>query len=80
MLFTDEEITHLKFYAQPKFVPNNKIIEVANEFICKYVVREIDVIFDVRHQQQIKIDTYKQKMVKRLQKNSLNCSYTKIII
>ena len=59
-VFTEDEITHLRFYVQTKSVPNNKILEVAKQFKCNFIVKRIDEKFDIRHQQQIKVDTRKQ--------------------
>ena len=58
-VFSDDEITHLRFFVQTRSIPNNKIIEIAKAFQCNFAVRRIDEKLDPRHQQQIKIDTRK---------------------
>lgn len=68
-LFTSDEITHLRFYVQAKSIPNNKILEIVQAFECNFVVGRIDENFDVRHQQQIKIDTRKQKWSKEFKRH-----------
>ncbi len=63
-VFTKEEINHLRFYVQTRSIPNNKITEIAQEFKCNFVVKRINENFDVKHQQQIKIDTRKKPWAK----------------
>ena len=59
-VFNENEINHLRYVVKTKSVPNDKICEVAKIFNCNFIVRRIDESLDIRHQQQIKIDTRKK--------------------
>ena len=63
-VFTEDEITHLRFHVQTRSIPNNKIMEIAQTFKCHFTVCRIDEKADVRHQQNIKVDTRKKPWAK----------------
>ena len=63
-VFTEDEITHLRFTVQTRTVPNNKILEIAKQFKCNFAVRRIEEKYGPKHEQQIKVDTRKQKWSK----------------
>ena len=63
-VFTNDEINHLRNYVRTKRIPSNRIIQVAKEFKCHFIIRRIDETRDVKHQQQIKIDTRRKPWAK----------------
>ena len=63
-VFSEEEINHLRFFVQTKSIPNNKILDVAKEFKCHFVVRRINEAKSTRNQQVMHIDTRKKTWAK----------------
>ncbi len=63
-VFTEDEINHLRFFVQTKSIPNNKIIEVAKQFKCNFVVKRINEFKTSKNHQVIHIDTRKKEWAK----------------
>ena len=59
-VFTEDEIHYMKDMLRTRNLPNDKIIEIAKEFKCHFIIRRIDESKDIRSQQEIKIDTTKK--------------------
>ena len=59
-VFTKKEIEQMRYYVQTRKLSNDKIITIAEKFKCNFVIRRIDENQDIKHQQQIKINTTKQ--------------------
>ena len=58
-VFTEEEIQHMRSIMQTRSLSNDKIITIAQEFKCNFVIRRIDENKSVNHQMVINIDTRK---------------------
>lgn len=63
-VFEIDEINHLRNYIRTKRVPCNRIISVAKEFKCHFIIRRIDESKDTRHQYNVRIDTRKKPWAK----------------
>ena len=63
-VFTEDEIAHLRYTVQTRSIPNNKILEISQQFQCNFVVKRIDENFNNEQQQQVKIDTRKKAWAK----------------
>ncbi len=63
-VFTEDEINHLRYMVKTRLVPNNLIYEISKYFKCHFIVRRIEEQYDIKHQQQIKIDTRKKEWAK----------------
>ena len=63
-VFTDDEINHLRYMIKTRMIPNNLIYSIAKYFKCHFVIKRINENLDIRHQQQIKIDTRKKNWAK----------------
>ena len=62
-VFTEEEIHKLRTMMLTRSIPNKKILEIAIEMRCHFIVYKFDEKRDSRHQRQLRIDTRKNSKV-----------------
>ena len=62
-VFNDEEIHKLRTMMLTRSIPNKKILEIAIEMKCHFVIYKIDETRDIKHQKHSSIDTRKNSKV-----------------
>lgn len=62
-VFSDDEITKLRNLMQTRSIPNNKILEIAINMRCHFVVYRIDEDRDIKHSKHSSVDTRKNAKV-----------------
>ena len=62
-VFTDDEIDKLRGMMRTRSIPNKKILQIAINMQCHFVVYRIDESRDVKHQKHSSVDTRKNSKV-----------------
>ena len=63
-VFTKQEIQHLRYCVMTKSIPNDKIINIAKQFKCHFIITRIDERKPVCRQQIMQINTTKKSWAK----------------